>query len=451
VGARRGGAPQARAPPARLRRPAAPRARRAAPRRRAGALAGALRTTFRAALIDEFQDTDDVQWEIFHTAFGGAGHRLVLIGDPKQSIYAFRGADLRAYLAARADAHTVWRLDTNWRTDRPLVDALQALVRGHPLPFAEPGIRWHAVGARHAAARLHGAGAPLAVRFLAREGALTPRGKKPLPAKGQALRHLPDWVAADVVRFLSSGATLAVRDGAAPAPVRPGDVAVLVRSHRQARAVQAALRRANVPAVIHGAESVFASPEAQELAVVLAAVLEPADARLLRAALATDLLGIPAARALAALSGIGDAPSRAGQRAARRRRRARPARGAARSARARVGRVERAAAAVGRGVARRDGRGARGGRARRARCVSCARCARSSRCPPRCSPSRTASAGSPTCCTWASCCTPRRWRARSPRAPRSPGCAPRSRAARAPATTRRASSAWRATRRPRRS
>ena len=265
-----------------------------------GALARALRTGFRAALIDEFQDTDAVQWEIFHTAFGDPAHRLVLIGDPKQSIYGFRGADLRAYLAAREAAGRVGRLDTNHRTDRALVDALHALVDGPPLPFAESGIRWHPVGARHDAPRLVGAGAPLRVRFLARDGVLAPRGTKRVPAKEQAQRHLPSWVAADVVRFLSSGATIADREGAPPRAVRPGDAAVLVRSHRQARAIQAALRRAGVPAVIHGAESVFASAEAGELAAVLAAVLEPADARLLRAALATDLLGIPAARALAA-------------------------------------------------------------------------------------------------------------------------------------------------------
>jgi exodeoxyribonuclease V beta subunit len=265
-----------------------------------GALAGALRESFRAALIDEFQDTDDVQWEIFRRAFGTPEHRLVLIGDPKQSIYAFRGADVDAYLAARGSAATRWALDANWRTDGALVDALHALWGAHPAPFAEPAIAWRGVRARHGARRLQGAGAPLRVRFLAREGPLAPTGRSPLITKERLGPELPTLVASDVARFLASGATIAERAGGQERAraVRPADVAVLVRSHRQAREIQSALRRAGVPAVIHGAESVFASREALELVAVLAAVLEPASPSLARAALATDLLGLAAAAEL---------------------------------------------------------------------------------------------------------------------------------------------------------
>jgi exodeoxyribonuclease V beta subunit len=266
----------------------------------AGTLAAALRASFRAALIDEFQDTDDVQWDIFRRAFADPGHRLVLIGDPKQSIYAFRGADVEAYLAARGTAATRWALDANWRTDGALVDALHALWGAHPAPFAEREIGWRRVRASHAARRLQGAGAPLRVRFLAREGALAPTGTSPLITKERLLPRLPTLVASDVARWLGSGATIVERAGGhdRARPVRPADVAVLVRSHRQAREVQAALRRAGVPAVIHGAESVFASREARELIAVLAAVLEPASPSLARAALATDLLGLAAAAEL---------------------------------------------------------------------------------------------------------------------------------------------------------
>jgi ATP-dependent exoDNAse (exonuclease V) beta subunit len=266
----------------------------------AGTLAAALRASFRAALIDEFQDTDDVQWEIFRRAFATPGHRLVLIGDPKQSIYAFRGADVEAYLAARGAAATRWALDANWRTDGALVDALHALWGAHPAPFAEREIGWRRVRASHAARRLQGAGAPLRFRFLAREGALAPTGTSALITKDRLLPRLPTLVANDVARWLGSGATIVERVGGhdRPRSVRPADVAVLVRSHRQARDVQAALRRAGVPAVIHGAESVFASREARELIAVLAAVLEPASPSLARAALATDLLGLAAAAEL---------------------------------------------------------------------------------------------------------------------------------------------------------
>ncbi|MGZ9121331.1 MAG: 3'-5' exonuclease, partial [Gemmatirosa sp.] len=174
----------------------------------------------------------------------------------------------------------------------------------------EPAIAWRGVRARHGTRRLTGAGAPLRLRFLAREGPLTPTGRSSLITKERLAPELPVFVASDVVRFLASGATIAERVGRQDhaRPVRPADVAVLVRSHRQARDVQAALRRAGVPAVIHGAESVFASREALELIAVLAAVLEPASPSLTRAALATDLLGLAAAAELSdgAPLGAGD-------------------------------------------------------------------------------------------------------------------------------------------------
>ncbi len=270
-------------------------------------LAAALRASYRAALVDEFQDTDDVQWEVFRRAFAAPGHRLVLVGDPKQSIYAFRGADVESYLAARGAASTRWALDANRRADGALVDALHALWGAHPSPFAEPAIAWRRVRAHHAGSRLRGAGAPLRVRMLRREGALAPArvgasGAAPPIPKERLAGRLPALVAADVVRFLAGGATVVERVAGREhaRPVRPADVAVLVRTHRQAREVQAALRRVGVPAVIHGAESVFASREARELAAVLAAVLEPASPSLARATLATDLLGLPAAAELGA-------------------------------------------------------------------------------------------------------------------------------------------------------
>ncbi|MDF1506066.1 UvrD-helicase domain-containing protein, partial [Roseisolibacter sp. H3M3-2] len=273
-----------------------------------GALVDALRAGYRAALIDEFQDTDDVQWEVFRRAFADSpSHRLVLIGDPKQSIYAFRGADVDTYLRARGAAATRWALDVNWRTDRALVDALQALWGAHPAPFARPGIGWRPITAHHGERRLAGAGAGLRVRLLTGEGPFTPTGTRTRITKGRLDERLPALVASDVARFLGSGATIAERVGGAERrrAVRPADVAVLVRTNRQALAVLAALRAAGVPAVMHGAESVFASREAEELAAVLAAVLEPASAPLARAALATDLLGVAAAEELAPGEGIG--------------------------------------------------------------------------------------------------------------------------------------------------
>ena len=105
------------------------------------AAAARLRERYRVVLVDEFQDTDPVQWDIMRRAFGEGGVTLVLIGDPKQAIYAFRGADVYAYLEAAKQAGTQATLDINWRSDQGLIDAYDALLRrgeararGHRLP-----------------------------------------------------------------------------------------------------------------------------------------------------------------------------------------------------------------------------------------------------------------------------------------------------------------------------
>ena len=121
------------------------------------AAAARLRARYRVVLVDEFQDTDPVQWEIVRRAFGGGGVTLVLIADPKQAIYAFRGADVYAYLEAATPASIRATLAINWRSDQPLIDAFDALFGdaklGHPeiayrqvarrrrAPEAAPGAR----------------------------------------------------------------------------------------------------------------------------------------------------------------------------------------------------------------------------------------------------------------------------------------------------------------------
>ena len=92
-----------------------------------------LREQYRVALVDEFQDTDPIQWEIMRRAFGEGEATLILIGDPKQAIYSFRGADVYAYLSAADSAVTKATLATNWRSDQGLIDALDALFDGAQL------------------------------------------------------------------------------------------------------------------------------------------------------------------------------------------------------------------------------------------------------------------------------------------------------------------------------
>ena len=112
---------------------------------------------YRVAMVDEFQDTDSIQWEIMRRAFGGGGSTLVLIGDPKQAIYGFRGADVYAYLAAARAAETRATLGVNWRSDQPLIDAYDALLGGTKL--GHEGIEYRTVRAAdaHQTPRLRGA------------------------------------------------------------------------------------------------------------------------------------------------------------------------------------------------------------------------------------------------------------------------------------------------------
>ncbi len=247
-------------------------------------LAARIAAQFKAALIDEFQDTDPVQYRIFRRVFDGAS-RLLLVGDPKQSIYAFRGADVYSYVsaikAATGGRHT---LDENRRSDPSLVRAVNAIFAPHADPFRLPDIRFQEVNAHTPEDRLSPKGSPFEIHFLPRAG------DKPTN-KGDYDKLVPRLVGAEICHFLRAGATITPRPDAPPAPVRPGDLAVLTRTNAQARAVQAELRALGIPTALQSDESVFASDEAAEVEYLLRAVLEPTQSRAVRTALATTVAG----------------------------------------------------------------------------------------------------------------------------------------------------------------
>lgn len=247
----------------------------------AASLVAAVRRQFKAALIDEFQDTDPVQFAIFEAFFAEAPGPLFLIGDPKQAIYSFRGADVNAYLSAVRRAHTQHHtMAVNWRSDPRLINAVNALFAPRPevpAPFFIDGISFSPVGPRPDARDVCEAGD--------RSGPLEVLLGEPSDMNEERIAAL---VAADICRLLNSGARIA------GAPVRPADVAVLTRSNGQAVQVQQELRRLQIPAVLLGDKSVFDAPEATELPTVLAAIVEPTNAAALRRALATELIGLSA-------------------------------------------------------------------------------------------------------------------------------------------------------------
>ena len=248
-------------------------------------IAARLRERYRVVLVDEFQDTDPVQWEVMRRAFGAG--TLVLIGDPKQAIYAFRGADVYAYLEAAAEAVSRATLEVNWRSDQGLIDAYDALFGGAKL--GHEGIAYRTVRAAEANRVTRFAGAPepapLRVRIARRDAPsmeLTNHGYARKPA---AREHIAKDVAADIVRLLDSGATVERE------PVRPGHVAVLVRTHRQAAMIHRELDAAEVPAVISGAGSVFGTAPARAWLRLLEALERPTSPPRARALALTRFLG----------------------------------------------------------------------------------------------------------------------------------------------------------------
>ena len=250
--------------------------------RRSPEAAARLRARYRVVLVDEFQDTDPVQWSILRRAFHGHT-TLVLIGDPKQAIYAFRGADVVTYLEATRTAERHATLAVNHRSDEPLLAALEQVFDGAAL--GDERIVVHPVAAARAGRRLAGApfGAPVRVRVASRRGLPTPP-RRDVPLVAAARDLVVADLAADVARLLGSPATV---DGAA---IQPGDVAVLVRTNDQAGTVRTALAAVGVPAVVTGTASVFGAPVAADWLTLLEALEQPRLARL-RAAALTCFLG----------------------------------------------------------------------------------------------------------------------------------------------------------------
>ncbi|MFU8839897.1 MAG: exodeoxyribonuclease V subunit beta [Nitriliruptoraceae bacterium] len=266
------------------------------------AVLAAIRQRYRVALIDEFQDTDPVQWRIFSALFARTDP-FVLIGDPKQAIYGFRGADVHTYVRARDTRPAHATLATNHRSDAAFVTACNHLF-GQPGAFATPAIPYHAIAARHGDRLVDPSGrAALQVRLLTRDaGQLSSRGTPPQLVKSWADRALPRDVADVAAGLLAGGARI---EGA---PLTPRDLAVLVRTNRRALAVQQALTRAGIPAVIQRGGSVFETEEAEAVQRLLTAMLRPSAQRPAVAAAATRLFGRDAATLAAQLEAADPGP-----------------------------------------------------------------------------------------------------------------------------------------------
>ncbi|MEY2645084.1 MAG: hypothetical protein RLZZ611_1733 [Cyanobacteriota bacterium] len=250
-------------------------------------LLAAVAQRYRAALIDEFQDTDPIQWRILQRAFTGSPprHLLVMVGDPKQAIYRFRGGELATYRLAAAEAEragSCYSLMENRRSSEGLIAGLNALM--------EPGLV------------ASGLDVPT-VLCRARSGRLTlPPEEKPLQLLPLEPEGLEAQVAAHCQQLLERGLALVAAGEADEGgrPLQPGDLCLLVNRHSEAEALRVALEQRGLPSRLVSRGDVFASEGAAALQRLLDALAAPGDLGRLRLLAASPLLAWPAAEIAAA-------------------------------------------------------------------------------------------------------------------------------------------------------
>ena len=257
------------------------------------ALAAAIRGRFPVAMIDEFQDTDPQQYRIFRRIWRQQPDTaLLLIGDPKQAIYAFRGADIFTYMKARGEVAAHYTLDTNWRSAPGMVESVNTLFSQMNDAFMFREIPFQPVKSapKNAGLRfeLRGDFQPaMSVWLMEGEGC----------GVGDYQTFMAQHCAAQIRDWLSAGVRgeAILHRGDEARPVQASDITVLVRSRQEAALVRDALTLLTIPSVyLSNRDSVFETLEAQEMLWLLQAVLAPERESALRSALASSMLGLNA-------------------------------------------------------------------------------------------------------------------------------------------------------------
>lgn len=265
-------------------------------------LAKILRCRFRAALIDEFQDTDPVQYSIFERIYPVPDRdRLVLIGDPKQSIYGFRGADIFTYLKAgsRVGKRRRFGLARNWRSSPGLVKAVNLLFSRPGRPFVYRDIPYSKVKSRDPRLpALIDPEIPGDFIIWSPEKRFKEGRQPAVIKKGVAIKAISEGCAVEIARLLEGGRKREIQieevDGTLR-PLKAGDIAILVKSRTHAGKVKEALSSAGISCVYHARESVFSTKEARDFLMMLKAAASPGDLGALSTALATEAGGWTAA------------------------------------------------------------------------------------------------------------------------------------------------------------
>ncbi|MGF1726064.1 exodeoxyribonuclease V subunit beta [Photobacterium nomapromontoriensis] len=260
-------------------------------------LTGRIRTQYPVAMIDEFQDTDPLQYNIFSTIYRHQPQcGLFMIGDPKQAIYAFRGADIFTYIQARRQVQDHYTLETNWRSTADMVGAVNAVFQQPDSPFIyDQDIQFlsvkHSPKAADRSWWLDGERQPALTFWLQESNA-----GKPV-TKGSYQEIMAAATAAQIQYLLTQSQQKAAyfSEKDHQHAIEAGNIAVLVRTGNEGRMIKKALSDQGIASVyLSNRDSVFSSAEAADVQRLLQAVLTPEDERALRAALASRLFALTA-------------------------------------------------------------------------------------------------------------------------------------------------------------
>lgn len=236
---------------------------------------------YRVAIVDEFQDTDRVQWDILRRLFLRDDKTLFLVGDPKQAIYGFRAADVYTYFSATEAMERSVTLDTNFRSQGPLVEAVQALVEHCPgfvlLPALKKELPVQPVSASKQTQKKTFSDGKAALQVVVVEGQASRSNK--WPTEEVEREKLFPYIAEEIVRLVES-------DG-----VAMKDIAVLVKDRYQAERITGFLRECGIKASSRRGVSCSDSYLFMELHQILTAALSPNDESAVKGALSTRLLG----------------------------------------------------------------------------------------------------------------------------------------------------------------
>jgi len=268
---------------------------------------GNIRRRFPVAFVDEFQDTDELQWKIFRTLFletgGGATRcRLFLIGDPKQAIYAFRGADVFTYLDARRRMKNLaghghancYRLSVNWRSCPQLIDAYNRIFSQDDWFGSSDGDQPYAIGYTPSDAPPPGHPATAIDEDRSQRPAFNVMDLRAAGGQVGAKNMLAEFVCREIHHLVGSGGIRMAAGEQEKRRLHYGDIAVLVRSRSEFPLIEPMFLAESIPYTFYRQPGLFQCRETYWLSMVLHAVAQPMQAATAKLALLTPFFDVGA-------------------------------------------------------------------------------------------------------------------------------------------------------------